>query len=50
MLDKILSELVTEIKKIRVDLDAIKTAIDTIAVNTTPADDSDPDDSEPAET
>ena len=45
MIDKLLSELVTEIKKIRNDMDAIKAYTKTIAeqmeiiaVNTTPAD------------
>ncbi len=45
MIDKLLSELVTEIKKIRNDMDAIKAyqktiaeQIEIIAVNTTPAD------------
>lgn len=38
MIDKLLSELVSEIKKIRQDLDSIKADIATIAVNTTPAD------------
>ena len=47
MIDKLLSELISEIKKIRQDLDSIKTDIATIAVNTTPADS---DDTEPAET
>lgn len=53
MIDKLLSELVTEIKKIRNDMDAIKAYTKTIAeqmeiiaVNTTPADA----ESEPAET
>ena len=47
MIDNLLSELISEIKKIRQDMDAIKTDIATIAVNTTPADS---DDTEPAET
>ena len=54
MIDKVLSELVTEIKKIRNDMDAIKAyqktiaeQMEIIAVNTTPAD---TDDSEPAGT
>ena len=54
MIDKLLSELNTEIKKIRNDMDAIKAYIKTIAeqmeiiaVNTTPADSNE---SEPAET
>ena len=54
MIDKLLSELVTEIKKIRNDMDAVKAytktiaeQIEIIAVNTTPAD---TDDAEPAET
>ena len=54
MIDKILSELVTEIKKIRNDMDAIKAyqktiaeQMEIIAVNTTPADAVE---SEPAET
>lgn len=54
MIDKLLSELISEIKKIRNDMDAIKAyqktiaeSLETIAVNTTPAD---ADDSEPAET
>ena len=54
MIDKLLSELNTEIKKIRNDMDAIKAYTKTIAeqvevisVNTTPADSND---SEPAET
>ena len=53
MIDKLLSELNTEIKKIRNDMDAIKAYTKTIAeqmeiiaVNTTPADSND---SEPAE-
>lgn len=53
MIDKLLSELNTEIKKIRNDMDAIKAYTKTIAeqmeiiaVNTTPADS----ESEPAET
>ena len=54
MIDKLLSELNTEIKKIRNDMDAIKAYTKTIAeqmeiiaVNTTPADSSE---SEPAGT
>lgn len=54
MIDKLLSELVTEIKKIRNDMDAVKAytktiaeQIEIIAVNTTPADSND---SEPSET
>lgn len=47
MIDKLLSELITEIKKIRNDLDAMKAYQKTIAENTTPAN---TDDSEPAET
>ena len=54
MIDKLLSELISEIKKIRNDMDAIKAYLKTaaeqmeiIAVNTTPAD---TDDTEPAET
>ena len=54
MIEKLLSELITEIKKIRNDMDAIKAyqktiteQIEIIAVNTTPAD---ADNSEPAET
>ena len=54
MIDKLLSELITEIKKIRNDLDAIKAyqktaaeQMEIIAVNTTPADAVE---SEPAET
>ena len=54
MIDKLLSELNTEIKKIRNDMDAIKAYTKTIAeqmeiiaVNTTPADAVE---SEPAET
>lgn len=54
MIDKLLSELNTEIKKIRNDMDAIKAYTKTIAeqmeiiaVNTTPADSVE---SEPAET
>ena len=54
MIDKLLSELITEIKKIRNDMDAIKAYTKTIAeqteiiaVNTTPADAVE---SEPAET
>ena len=49
MLDKLLSELNTEIKKIRNDMDAIKAYTKTIAeqmeiiaANTTPEDDSEP--------
>ena len=49
MIDKLLSELITEIKKIRNDMDAIKAYIKTIAeqmeiiaVNTTPANESEP--------
>ena len=58
MIDKLLSELITEIKKIRNDMDAVKAYTKTIAeqmeiiaVNTTPAnsDDTEPE-SEPAET
>ena len=58
MIDKLLSELNTEIKKIRNDMDAIKAYTKTIAeqmeiiaVNTTPddSDDTEPE-SEPAET
>lgn len=44
MIDKLLSELITEVKKIRNDMDAIKAyqkttaeSLETIAVNTTPA-------------
>ena len=44
MIDKLLSELITEIKKIRNDMDAVKAyqktiaeQIEIIAVNTTPA-------------
>lgn len=54
MIDKLLSELITEIKKIRNDMDAIKAyqktiaeQMEIIAVNTTPADAVE---SEPAET
>lgn len=54
MIEKLLSELITEIKKIRNDMDAIKAyqktiaeQMEIIAVNTTPAD---ADNSEPAET
>ena len=54
MIDKLLSELITEIKKIRNDMDAVKAyqktiaeQMEIIAVNTTPAD---IDDSEPAGT
>ena len=54
MIDKLLSELISEIKKIRNDMDAVKAYTKTIAeqmeiiaVNTTPADS---DDTEPAET
>ena len=54
MIDKLLSELISEIKKIRNDMDAIKAYTKTIAeqmeiiaVNTTPAD---TDNTEPAET
>ena len=54
MIDKLLSELITEIKKIRNDMDAIKAyqktiaeQMEIIAVNTTPADS---DETEPAET
>ena len=54
MIDKLLSELITEIKKIRNDMDAVKAYQKTIAeqleiisVNTTPADSVE---SEPAET
>ena len=54
MIDKLFSELITEIKKIRNDMDAVKAyqktiaeQIQIIAENTTPADS---DDSEPAET
>ena len=65
MIDKLLSELITEIKKIRNDMDAVKAYTKTIAeqmeiiaVNTTPVvlDDSEPvetpsgNDSEPAGT
>ena len=49
MIDKLLSELITEIKKIRNDMDAVKAyqktiaeQMEIIAVNTTPADDSEP--------
>lgn len=37
MIDKLLSELITEIKKIRNDMDAMKAYQKTIAENTTPA-------------
>lgn len=37
MIDKLLTELVSEIKKIRNDLDAMKAYQKTIAENTTPA-------------
>ena len=54
MIDKLLSELISEIKKIRNDMDAVKAytktiaeQIEIIAVNTTPTDSND---SEPAET
>ena len=54
MIDKLLSELNTEIKKIRNDMDAIKAytktiaeQLEIIAVNTTPADSGE---TEPAET
>ena len=54
MIDKLLTELNTEIKKIRNDMDAVKAytktiaeQIEIIAANTTPADSND---SEPAET
>ena len=54
MIDKLLSELVAEIKKIRNDMDGVKAyqktiaeQMEIIAVNTTPAD---ADDTEPAET
>ena len=54
MIDKLLSELISEIKKIRNDMDAIKAyqktaaeQMEIIAVNTTPAD---TDETEPAET
>lgn len=54
MIDKLFSELVTEIKKIRNDMDAVKAYIKTIAeqmeiiaANTTPADSGE---SEPEET
>ena len=54
MIDKLLSELISEIKKIRNDMDAVKAYTKTIAEqmeiiaeNTTPADS---DDTEPAET
>ena len=58
MIDKLLSELITEIKKIRNDMDAVKAYTKTIAeqmeiiaVNTTPADSNDTEpESEPAET
>lgn len=49
MIDKLLSELITEIKKIRNDMDAVKAyqktiaeQMEIIAVNTTPSDDSEP--------
>ena len=49
MIDKFLSELITEIKKIRNDMDAIKAyqktiaeQMEIIAVNTTPADETEP--------
>ena len=48
MIDKLLSELISEIKKIRNDMDAVKAYTKTIAeqmeivaVNTTPADSND---------
>ena len=44
MMDKQAAELISELKKVRQDLDTIKTDIATIAVNTTPADS---DDTEP---
>ena len=54
MIDKLLLELITEIKKIRNDMDGVKAyqktiseQIAIIAVNTAPAD---TDDTEPAET
>lgn len=54
MIDKLLSELITEIKKIRNDMDGVKAYQKTIAEqmqiiaeNTTPAD---TDETEPAET
>ena len=54
MIDKLLSELIAEVKKIRNDMDAVKAYTKTIAeqteiiaVNTMPADSND---SEPAET
>ena len=54
MIDKLLAELITEVKKIRNDMDAIKAyqktiaeSLETIAINTTPADAVEP---EPAET
>ena len=54
MIDKLLSELITEIKKIRNDMDAVKAyqktiaeQMEIIATNTTPVDS---DDTEPAET
>ena len=58
MIDKLLSELITEIKKIRNDMDAVKAYTKTIAeqmeiiaVNTTPVDSDDTEpESEPAET
>lgn len=37
MIDKLLSELISEIEKIRNDLDAMKAYQKTIAENTTPA-------------
>ena len=37
MIDKLLSELITEIKKMRNDLDAMKAYQKTIAENTAPA-------------
>lgn len=45
MIDKLLAELVTEIKKIRGDQDKIQAYLKTIAENTTSAET--PDDSEP---
>lgn len=49
MIDKLLTELNSEIKKIRNDMDAVKAytktiaeQIEIIAANTTPADDSEP--------
>ena len=54
MIDKLLSEMINEIKKIRNDMDAVKAyqktiaeQMEIIAVNTTPAD---ANESEPAET